>query len=104
MTKLYNEVFEFRRHFNITSDFAPDQEFRLDEEGNSLAKWKDNYHYLTNKRDPKKFLSKTTMQYKSKYGIEFLHALKIVPPKKLKPKKEATIIPLKDFLVFCFTK
>ena len=38
MTKLYNEVFEFRRHFNITSDFAPDQEFRLDEEGNLIAK------------------------------------------------------------------
>ena len=96
MTKLYNEVFEFRRHFNITSNFAPDQEFRLDEEGNLLAKWKDNYHYLTNKRDPKKFLSKTTMQYKLKYGIEFLRALKIVPPKKLKPKKETTIIPLKN--------
>ena len=42
MTKLYNKVFEFRCHFNITSDFAPDQEFRLDEEGNLLAKWKAN--------------------------------------------------------------
>ena len=61
-----------------------------------LAKWKDNYYYLSNKRDPKKFLSKTTLQYKLKYGIEFLRALKIVPPKKLKPKKETTIIPLKE--------
>ena len=95
MTNLYNKVFEFRRHFNI-SDFALDQEFRLDEEGNLLAKWKDNYYYLTNKRDPKKLLSKATVQYKLKYGIEFLRALKIVPPKKLKPKKEATIIPLKE--------
>ena len=34
------------------------------------------------------------MQYKSKYGLEFLRALKTVPPKKLKPKKEATIILL----------
>ena len=36
------------------------------------------------------------MQCKLKYGIEFLRALKIVPLKKLKPKKEATIIPLKE--------
>ena len=88
MTKLYNKVFEFRRHFDITSDFALDQEFRLDEDGNLLAKWKDNYHYLTNKRDLNKYLSKTTLRYKLKYGIKFLRALKIVHLKNLSLKKK----------------
>jgi len=35
------------------------------------------------------------MQYKLKYGIEFLRVLKIAPPKKVK-KKDKAITPLDE--------
>ena len=60
MANLNNKVFEFRRHFNITGE--DEQVFKLDPEGNLIAVWKNKDYYLTNRRNPSKFLSKSTMQ------------------------------------------
>ena len=86
MANLSNRLSEFKNFFGITDNL--DQEFKLDDKGGLLVKWGDGYLYLTNSRNPNKFLAKTTMQYKLKYGIEFLRALKIAPPKKVKKTRK----------------
>ena len=52
--------------------------------------WNNEDYYLTNKRNPTKFLSVSTMQHKLKYGVNFLRDLKLIEPKvsKIKPKPE----------------
>ena len=89
MANLNNKVLEFKRHFNITEDFRDDKVFKLDPRGNLITVWKNKDYYLTNRRNPSKFLSKSTMQYKLQYGVKFLRDLKIIAPKvptKTKPK------------------
>ena len=93
MANLNNKVFEFKRYFNITEDFRDDQVFKLDRSENLITVWNNRDYYLTNRRNPTKFLSKSTMQNKLKYGVNFLRDLKIIAPKvpkvpkiKLKPK------------------
>ena len=87
MTNLNNKVQEFRRQFNITKSFKDDQVFKLDPKGNLIAVWNNEDYYLTNKRNPTKFLSVSTMQHKLKYGVNFLRDLKLIEPKaKLEPK------------------
>ena len=67
MANLNNKVFEFRRHFDITDDFKDDQVFKLDPRGNLITMWNNKDYYLTNKRNPAKFLSVSTMQNFSKF-------------------------------------
>ena len=93
---LNEKVLEFKRQFNITADFAPDQEFKLDDNKNLLAKWQNNFYFLTNQRNPTKFLAKKTMQNKLKYKVDFLRALKIMQPKKLVFKPPEQEIPLTE--------
>ena len=81
MANLDNKVSEFRRHFNITGEDK--HVFKLDPEGNLIAVWNNRDYYLTNRRNPTKFLSVSTMQFKLKYGIDFLRDLKLVAPKVL---------------------
>ena len=106
MTNLNNKVQEFRRHFNITKSFKDDQVFKLDPKGNLIAVWNNEDYYLTNKRNPTKFLSVSTMQHKLKYGVNFLRDLKLIEPKvskiKLKPKPEVPTLKeqLEDFKKF----
>ena len=92
MANLNNKVQEFRRQFNITKSFKDDQVFKLDPNGNLIAVWNNDDYYLTNRRNPTKFLSVSTMQHKLKYGVNFLRDLKLIEPKvfkiKLKPKPE----------------
>ena len=102
MTNLNNKVQDFRRQFNITKSFKDDQVFKLDPNGNLIAVWNNEDYYLTNKRNPTKFLSVSTMQHKLKYGINFLRDLKLIEPKaKLEPKpkpKPAEPLTLKEQL------
>ena len=77
MANLNNKVFEFRRHFDITDDFKDDQVFKLDPRGKLITVWNNKDYYLTNKRNPTKFLSVSTMQNKLKYGVDFLRELKL---------------------------
>ena len=92
MENLRNKFFEFRHHFNITEDFKDDQVFKLDFRGNLITVCNNKDYYLTNRRNPNKFLSIPTMQHKLKYGVDFLRDLKLIAPKvsrrKLKPKSE----------------
>ena len=95
MANLNNKVLEFKRHFNITEDFRDDKVFKLDPRGNLITVWNNKDYYLTNRRNPTKFLSKSTVQYTLNYGVDFLRNLKIIAPKvpkvskiKLKPKPE----------------
>ena len=95
MTNLNNKVQEFRRHFNITKSFKDDQVFKLDPKGNLIAVWNNEDYYLTNKRNPTRFLSVSTMQHKLKYGVNFLRDLKLIEPKaKLEPKPKPKPEPL----------
>ena len=64
MANLNNKVQEFRRQFNITKSFKDDQVFKLDPNGNLIAVWNNEDYYLTNKRNPTRFLSVSTMQHK----------------------------------------
>ena len=64
MANLKNKVFEFRRHFNITKSFKDDQVFKLDPRGNLITVWNNKDYYLTNRRNPTRFLSVSTMQHK----------------------------------------
>ena len=87
MTNLNNKVQEFRRQFNITKSFKDDQVFKLDPKGNLIAVLNNEDYYLTNKRNPTRFLSVSTMQHKLKYGVNFIRDLKLIEPKaKLEPK------------------
>ena len=92
MANLNNKVFEFRCHFDIIDDFKDEQVFKLDLMGNLKTVWNNKDYYLTNRRNPTKFLSIATMQHKLKYGVDFLRDLKIITPKvseiKLKPKSK----------------
>ena len=87
-----NKVFEFRRHFDITEEFKGNHVFKLDPMGNLITVWNNKDYYLTNRRNPTKFLSIATMQHKLKFGVDFLCDLKIIAPKvskiKLKPKPQ----------------
>ena len=109
MANLNNKVLEFKRHFNITEDFRDDKVFKLDPRGNLITVWNNTDYYLTNRRNPTKFLSKSTMQYTLNYGVDFLRNLKIIAPKvpkvskiKLKPKPEVLTLEeqLEDFKKF----
>ena len=106
MADLNNKVQEFRRQFNITAE-SFDQVFKLDPKGNLIAVWNNEDYYLTNKRNPTKFLSVSTMQHKLKYGVNFLRDLKLIEPKaklerKPKPKPEPLTLKeqLEDFKKF----
>ena len=59
-------------------------------------------YYLTNRRNPTKFLSVSTMQHKLKYGVNFLRDFKLIEPKaNLEPKpkpKPAEPLTLKEQL------
>ena len=72
MANLNNKVQEFRRQFSITKSFKDDQVFKLDPKGNLIAVWNNEDYYLTNKRNPTRFLSVSTMQHKLKYGVNSL--------------------------------
>ena len=90
MATLSNKIKDFKQFFNIKE--LTNQNFKLDEKGGLVVKWNDEWRLLTSSRNSNTFLSKTTLQYKRQYGIEFLRALKIVPSKsaskKLKKQKE----------------
>ena len=94
MVNLSNKLIEFKKFYEITDDL--DQEFKLGDNGALLVRWGDGYRLLTNSRNPNKFLAKTTMQYKLKYGIEFLRVLKITTPKKVKKEEKKNGIPLDE--------
>ena len=98
MANLNNKVSEFRRHFNISDSFREDIVLRLDLDGNLIAVWNNRDYYLTSRRNPTKFLSVSTMQFKLKYGIDFLRDLKLVAPKvsRKKEKPKPAIISLED--------
>ena len=99
MANLNNKVQEFRHHFNITESF--DQVFKLDPKGNLIAVWNNEDYYLTNKRNPTKFLAVSTMQHKLKYGVNFLRDLKLLEPKaKLEPKPKPKPKPQPEPLNF----
>ena len=106
MANLKSKVFDFRRHFNITKSFKNDQVFKLDPRGNLITVWNNEDYYLTNRRNPTKFLSVSTMQHKLKYGANFLRDLKLIEPKvseiKPKPKPEAPTLEeqLETFMKF----
>ena len=108
MADLNNKVQEFRHHFNITKSFKDDQVFKLDPNGNLIAVWNNEDYYLTNRRNPTKFLSVSTMQHKLKYGVNFLRDLKLIEPKAIpelaepKPKPEPLTLKeqLEDFKKF----
>ena len=103
MADLSNKVLEFRRQFNITKSFKDDQVFKLDPNGNLIAVWNNEDYYLTNKRNPTRFLSVSTMQHKLKYGVNFLRDLKLIEPEaKLEPKPEPLTFKeqLEDFKKF----
>ena len=101
MADLNNKVQEFRRQFNITAE-SFEQVFKLDPKGNLIAVWNNEDYYLTNKRNPTRFLSVSTMQHKLKYGVNLLRDLKLIEPKaKLEPKpkpKPAEPLTLKEQL------
>ena len=90
----------------MTKSFKDDQVFKLDPKGNLIAVWNNEDYYLTNKRNPTKFLSVSTMQHKLKYGVNFLRDLKLIEPKvsktKLKTKPEVPTLKeqLEDFKKF----
>ena len=84
MANLNNKVQEFRRHFKIIAE-SFDQVFKLDPRGNLIAVLNNEDYYLTNKRNPTRFLSVSTMQHKLKYGVNFLRDLKLIEPKVPKP-------------------
>ena len=90
MANLNNRVFDFIRHFNTTESFKDNQVFKVDPRGNLITVWNNEDYYLTNRKNPTKFLSVSTMQHKLKYGVIFLRDLKLIEPKvykiKLKPK------------------
>ena len=94
MVSLSNKIREFKDFYSITGDIG--LEFKIDEKGGLLVKWGDEYRILTNSRNPNKFLAKTTMQSKLTYGIEFLRALKIVPPKKVSKRAKKTNVELEQ--------
>ena len=102
MTNLNNTVLDFRRHFNITGE--DEHVFKLDPDGNLISVWNNRDYYLTNKRNPTKFLSVSTMQFKLKYGIDFFKDLKWLAPqhakvtrkKKKKEKPKPAVISLED--------
>ena len=99
MANLKNKLVDFRRQFNITERF--DQVFKLDPKGNLIAVWNNEDYYLTNKRNPTRFLSVSTMQHKLKYGVIFLRDLKLIEPKAIpepKPKPEPEALTLKEQL------
>ena len=107
MANLNNKVSEFRHQFNITKSFKDDQVFKLDPKGNLIAVWNNEDYYLTNKRNPTRFLSVSTMQHKLKYGVIVLRDLKLIEPKakaepKPKPKPEPLTLKeqLEDFKKF----
>ena len=81
MANLNNKVFDFRRHFNTTKSFKDDRVFKLGPRGNLITVWNNKDYYLTNRRNPTKFLSVSTMQHKLKYGVNFLRDLKLIEPK-----------------------
>ena len=107
MANLNNKVQEFRRQFNITAE-SFDQVFKLDPKGNLIAVWNNEDYYFTNKRNPTRFLSVSTMQHKLKYGVNFLRDLKLIEPKakpepaEPKPKPEVPTLKeqLEDFKKF----
>ena len=73
---------------------------RLDPRGNLITVWNNEDYYLTNRRNPTKFLSVSTMQHKLKYGVIFLRNLKLIEPKvsKIKPKPKPEVLTLKEQL------
>ena len=77
MADLNNKVQEFRCQFNITAE-SFDQVFELDPKGNLISVKNNEDYYLTNKRNPTRFLSVSTMQHKLKYGVNFLRDLKLI--------------------------
>ena len=107
MANLKTKLVDFRRQFNITKSFKDDQVFKLDPKGNFIAVWNNEDYYLTNRRNPIRFLSVLTMQHKLKYGVNFLRDLKLIQPKakpepKPKPKPEVPTLEeqLEDFKKF----
>ena len=94
MLRLSNKVNDFKNHFQIKGDI--DYEFKLDNKGNLIVVYGGQDHYLTNTRNPNKFLAISTMQDKLKYGIKFLRDMKIVAPKKAKVKQITDIVPLEQ--------
>ena len=107
MANLNNKVQEFRRQFDITAE-SFDQVLKLDPKRNLIAVWNNEDYYLTNKRNPTRFLSVSTMQHKLKYGVNFLRDLKLIEPKakpepaEPKPKPEVPTLKeqLEDFKTF----
>ena len=93
MMNLSAKILEYKNSFDIPESI--NQEFKLDDKGGLLVKWGDDYRYLTNSRSPNKFLSKRTLQFTRKYGIEFLRALGIMSSKKIKEKKKKGV-PLEE--------
>ena len=75
MTNLNNKVQEFRRQFNITAE-SFDQVLKLDPKGNLIAVWNNKDYYLTNKRNPTRFLSVSTMQHKLNRSLKKISASK----------------------------
>ena len=62
--------------------------------------WNNEDYYLTNRRNPTKFPSVSTMQHKLKYGVNFLRDLKLIEPKvsKIKPKPKPEVPALEEQL------
>ena len=101
MANLKDKLVDFRHQFNITKSFKDDQVFKLDPKGNLIAVWNNEDYYLTNKRNPTRFLSVSTMQHKLKYGVNFLRDLKLLEPKakpEPKPKPKPEPLTLKEQL------
>ena len=94
MSTLSNKIDSFKTFHKITDNI--DNEFILDEKGNLSVKYGNDFYRLTNSKNSDKFLAKTTMQYKLRYGIDFLRALKIVPPKIVKTKHTVGLHALDD--------
>ena len=108
MANLKNKLVDFRRHLNITKS-KDDQVFKLDPKGNLIAVWNNEDYYLTNERNPTRFLSVSTMQHELKYGVNFLRDLKLIEPNakpepepkpKPKPKVPTLEEQLEDFKKF----
>ena len=99
MTNLSNKLYDFIQFFNITENI--DHQYGFDKQGGLHVKWNDEWRSLTNSKNPDKFLSKSTLQYKTKYGIDFLRALKTVPPKKTLKKEQISLEQqIKSFKTF----
>ena len=67
--------------------------------------WNNEDYYLTNKRNPTRFLSVSTIQHKLKYGVNFLRDLKLIEPKakpepkpKPEPEPEPKVLTLEEQL------